>query len=178
LRELTFNGFLSQYVRVLSRDDTLKLYKLAAEAAEVNPRLREPLLLYALSVNKTAVLLRATKHPQLHEEYVRVLLRLASNTERAGLNPESCSHMLPERYRKVYRSYLSVRDRKEHDKHTKSLLYQRIKKIQVKKQVSNYRVYKDLQLNPGNVNAFLKHGDVSKVSLTTARRMLEYLELK
>lgn len=42
--------------------------------------------------------------------------------------------------------------------------------------VSNYRIYTDLKLNPGNLNAWLKHGDSSKVSLYTARKTLQYME--
>ena len=33
-----------------------------------------------------------------------------------------------------------------------------------------YRICKALNLNPGNVNAFLKYGDVSKAGLNTARK--------
>lgn len=34
----------------------------------------------------------------------------------------------------------------------------------------------DLRLNPGNLNAWLKHGNSDKVSLETARRTLRYVE--
>ena len=34
----------------------------------------------------------------------------------------------------------------------------------------------DLQLNPGNVNAWLKHGNSEKLSLNNARMMLRYVE--
>ena len=49
-------------------------------------------------------------------------------------------------------------------------------KLQKEKNISNYRIYKDLELNPGNINAYLKHGDPSKLSLATARKTLDYLE--
>ena len=48
MRELTFVGFLSRYVRELSMSGTNSISKLASEAATDNYRLREPLLLYAL----------------------------------------------------------------------------------------------------------------------------------
>ena len=35
--------------------------------------------------------------------------------------------------------------------------------------------YHDLNLNPGNLNAWLTHQDCSKVSLNTARKTLNYL---
>jgi hypothetical protein len=45
------------------------MYKLAAEAGSSNPRLREPLFLYALYTQKEKVLLQATKEPTLHMEF-------------------------------------------------------------------------------------------------------------
>ena len=52
----------------------------------------------------------------------------------------------------------------------------RIVQLQKEKGVSTYRLYTDLSLNPGNLNAFLKHGDCSKVSLSTARRAVQHLQ--
>ena len=60
MRELTFRGFLTQYVKQLSAQETNSLYKLAAEASSNNPRLREPLFLYAVYSQKQDVLLQAT----------------------------------------------------------------------------------------------------------------------
>ena len=57
MRELTFVGFLSRYVRELSMSGTNSISKLAREAATNNYRLREPLLLYALSTDNSALLL-------------------------------------------------------------------------------------------------------------------------
>ena len=43
-----------------------------------------------------------------------------------------------------------------------------------KKKLTNYRIYADLKLNPGNVNAWLKHNDSSKMSLDCARQIYKY----
>ena len=53
-----------------------------------------------------------------------------------------------------------------------------IKYLQQEKNVSTYRVYTDLGLNHGNVNAYLKYGDISNVSLEVAEKVLEYLAAK
>ena len=52
MRELTFEGFLRRYVRELSAQDTLDVSKLAQEAQQEKPRLREPLFLYAMETGK------------------------------------------------------------------------------------------------------------------------------
>lgn len=174
MRELTFRGFLTQYVKRLSVQETNSLYKLAAEASKSNARLREPLLLYAVYSEKQDVLLQATKDPAMYETYQVIVSRYDANAMTALL--ETSSPALPTEYHKVWRSYLSQKDRCQADNHTKELMRQKVKRLQKKYGVTNYRIYTDLELNPGNLNAWLKHGDGDKVSLETARRTLRYVE--
>ena len=47
MRQLSFKGFLSAYLRELSGQESLSISKLALMAKEEMPRLREPLFLYA-----------------------------------------------------------------------------------------------------------------------------------
>ena len=173
MRVLTFQGFLSRYVRSLSTSGSGNLYKLSKES-DVNPRLREPLFLYAVTSDKAELLLQATKHDQIKAEYVEML----TSFDRASLlqSLENGDPKLPDRYRKVFTSYVSVRDRIKAESNTKGLLLRKIRHLQTEKRVTNYRIYTDLELNHGNLNAYLKHGDCSKVSLDTARRVSAYLE--
>ena len=174
MRELTFRGFLTQYVRQLSEQETNSLYKLAAEAGSSNPRLREPLLLYAVYSQKQDVLLLATKDAVLHEQYSRLVLRYTMDDLTELL--EQTSPLLTSEYHKVWRSYQSRKNRGQADNHTKELMRKKVKRLQEKNGVTNYRIYTDLKLNPGNLNAWLKHGDSEKVSLETARMTLRYVE--
>jgi hypothetical protein len=83
---------------------------------------------------------------------------------------------LPEEYKKVWESYLAKKNRPKTDGQTKKRIRARVLALQREYGVSNYRVYTDLKLNHGNLNAWLKHGDENKVSLTTARQVLTYLQ--
>jgi len=174
VRELTFAGFLKQYVCSLSFAGTNSLYRLAAEAAFNNPRLREPLFLYALFTGKENVLLTAAKSPELKQEYIDMLGKYDKSKMEQAL--QSGNSSLPDEYAKIYRSYLSVKNKKQSDDHTKELLRNHIVRLQKEKNVSTYRIYTDLRLNHGNVNAYIKHGNSSKVSLETARNAVSYLE--
>ncbi len=174
MRELTFAGFLKSYVRKLSEAETNNISKLIEEAAESNPRLREPLFLYALATDKMAVLLRAAKDPTLYLEY-KSLADKYEKTELIELLQDPFSP-LREEYKKVWGSYLSKKNKVKTDNHSKELMRSRILKLQKVKCVSNYRIYTDLGLNPGNVNAWLKHGAPDKVSLPVARKAVKYLE--
>ena len=174
MRELTFRGFLTQYVKQLSAQETNSLYKLAAEASSNNPRLREPLFLSAVYSQKQDVVLQATKEPNLRSEYHRLVMLYTADTMTELF--EQASPALPAEYHKVWRSYQSRKNRGQADNHTKELMRQKVKRLQEKKGVSNYRIYTDLKLNPGNLNAWLKHGDGDKVSLETARMTVRYVE--
>lgn len=174
MRELTFKGFLAQYVKQLSKQDTNGLYKLAEEAGSDNPRLREPLFLYALYTQRVDVLLRASKAPLLHSEYRQMAEQYTVDTMTELLQQGSAQ--LPAEYHKVWRSYCSQKNKGLADNHTKELMRQKVKRLQERNGVTNYRIYTDLKLNPGNLNAWLKHGDSEKVSLETARTTLRYVE--
>ncbi len=173
MRALTFASFLRRTLGGLSKNGSTAPLQLAKELPE-NPRLLEPLGLYAacaLEPARRAHLLRVC--PALETEFAaRPFLQLPA---------EELPHRLAalaaeDPYYKMWRSYCSVRDRQKADDHTKALMNRRICQLQREKGITNYRLYTDLHLNAGNLNAYLKHNDCSKVSLATARRALQYLQ--
>ena len=171
MRKLTFEGFLKQYVAELSGVQTASVHKLADCMAE-NPRLKEPLFLYARAFDKVDLLLRYTANSAVAAEYEQLSNRYS--LAQMLLLLENQSHELPEGYLKVWRSYCSVRDAALADNDTKELIHRRVLELQQKKKLTNYRLYTDLKLNPGNVNAWLKHNDSSKMSLDCARQIYKY----
>ena len=171
MRKLTFEGFLKQYVTELAGVQTASVHKLAACLNE-NPRLKEPLFLYALTFDKVDLLLRYTANSAVAAEYEQLSNRYSLAQMRLLLEKQSPE--LPEGYLKVWRSYCSVRDAVLADNDTKELIHRRVLELQEKKKLTNYRLYTDLKLNPGNVNAWLKHNDSSKMSLDCARQIYKY----
>lgn len=171
MRKLTFEGFLKQYVAELSGVRTASIHKLA-DCLQENPRLKEPLYLYALVFDKINLLLRYTEDKGCLAEYE--WLSSIYSLEQAFALLQNQSAELPEGYLKVWRSYCSVRDAVLADNDTKELIHRRVVEIQRKKHLTNYRIYADLKLNPGNVNAWLKHNDSSKMSLDCARQIYKY----
>ena len=174
MRELTFVGFLRRYVRELSMSGTNSMSKLAREAATDNYRLREPMLLYALFTDNSALLIKSIDNEALIEQYNAILNKYSKVQMLQALKENDPS--LPAKYRKVWRSYLAQKNRKETDAQTKELIRQRILSMQKEKGVSNYRIYKTLGLNPGNINDWLKNGAGEKVSLSTARKAFVFLQ--
>ena len=171
MRKLTFEGFLKQYVAELSGVQTAGIHKLVACLNE-NPRLKEPLFLYALAFDKVDLLLRYTVTSAVVAEYEQLSNRYSLAQMLVLL--ENQSPELTEGYLKVWRSYCSVRDTSLADNDTKALIHHRVLELQRKKKLTNYRLYTDLKLNPGNVNAWLKHNDSSKMSLDCAHQIYKY----
>ena len=173
MRELTFLGYLSGYVRKLSRYDTNSISKLAEDACNNNYRLREPLALFALYSDKAELLVRATKDEVLSKEYAKFFATYNVNSvELAFLNH---SNDLSEEYHKVWNSYQCRKNRMKRDERVKLKAFDQVRAEKIAKGISNYRIYTDLHLNPGNLNAWLKSGDPSKVSVDTAVEVLRYL---
>lgn len=171
MRKLTFKGFLSQYVRKLSHSDTLDLKRLADEALTNNPRLRAPLVLYALAHGKQEKLASLLGSSGPAAEMPDMLGRL--DPER--LEAQLAEGLVPEAYRKVWTSFLVARDAPQRDGELKAAMRKKVLLLQKEKNCSNYRVYTDLKLNPGNINSWLKNGDSTKVSYHTAERVMNYV---
>ena len=174
MRELTFCGYLRKYVRAMSNADSCGLYPLAREAVSTNLRLREPLFLYALFSGKENVLMSATKDEDLRHEYSLLLEKYDRNQMEKALIDYDES--IPERYQRVYRSYLAARNRNLVENDVKAAMHSHILELKQAKCISAYRIYTDLGYNPSNLNAFIKHGDCSKLSLQKVRSVLHYLE--
>ena len=168
MRELTFKGFLKEYVRDLSHQNTNSIYKLVHETVEQNPRLYEPLFLYASFSNKKDEFFNAAKRTENFN-----FERLPDVKISEGFNQFDA---LPQEYAKVYNTFLYRKNKVKNDAHTKQLMHTRIKQLQKERGISNYKIYTQLSLNPGNFNAFMKHGDANKISLELLKSVIEYLE--
>ena len=174
MRQLTFAGFTARYVSSLSANGTIAIYPLVRETVAGNARLKAPLYLYALSNNRLQTLLKATKETALYPEYLLLAEKYTLDTLVKELSVES--ENLPDEYQKVWNSYISVSTMHKRDERVKGLMRKRVLELQKMHSVSTYRLCKDLSLNVSNVNAWLKTGIPSKVSLDNAKSMMAYLE--
>ena len=164
MRELSFKGYLQQQLCELSNYDSKSLYKFAS-LAESNARLKNSLCLY----------LNYYVSEKLKKQLCKKYLYLKEECDR--LNGVAVEDIDLSEYKTIYENYLNYKNRKQNEDKIKLLMQKRIVEVQEEKGITNYRIYKELNLNPGNVNAFLKNGDTGKVGLDTVRRMLAYVNL-
>lgn len=168
---LTFKGFLRQYCRELSGLDTDSLKKLCATAATDAPRLAEPLFLLAAEEGRLDYLMKAAKGTRLEAAYARHAQSLKQAGSVAALLE---SAETPERLRKVRRAFESRRDASKADRRIIELMRKATLDAMERRRLTAYRICKALDLNLGNVYAYLGKGDVSKVNRNTTCRIMEY----
>ncbi|MHB9004197.1 MAG: hypothetical protein ACYC6C_09045 [Coriobacteriia bacterium] len=173
MRQLTFKGYLESYVPYLAGEDTLSLARLARHLPG-EPRLVAPMLLWATVTgrgDRMATLLQS--EDQTRELELLMSLQSASLLE-AALTAED-PRLRPE-YAKAWRSFVVRRDAARRDAELKLEARQRALDLASKKGVSRYRMARDLDLNDGNLHAFLAQGKPHALSLKRAFELVEYLE--
>lgn len=173
MRRLTFEGFLQSYVQHLAGERTQSLGKLAERAA-AEPRLFEPLLLWAAVSGRASRLaqLLGGRCDRVSELEALVALDRLGALESALAEEDSAPSS---EYAKVWRSYVARRDALERDAALKREARMQALALEAKTGVSRYRMAKDLGLNPGNLHAFLAQANVSKLSLENAYALVRYL---
>lgn len=165
----TLKGFLGSYCRELSGLETSSLKKLCTAAVD-NPRVAEPLMLLAMASGKERYLLGLARGTWMEGGYREVLELCEGHSD---VESFLRSGSAPGRYESVIDAYDSQGDGLAADKRICALIRPRVLAGLAGRRVTRYRLAADLGLNPGNVYAYLA-GDDSKVSRSTAERMLAY----
>ncbi len=167
----TLKGFLEEYCRELSGLNTTSLRKLVA-TAEGNARLVEPLFALAAVQGKASYLARISESEWFHDDYEDLTRKLVKH---GSLEALLSSDDAPVRYAAVLEAFRAQGDALAANRRINGLMRPRIAEALIRRGITRYRMCRDLDLNPGNVYAYLA-GDDAKVSKETARRMLVYAE--
>jgi hypothetical protein len=174
LKKPSFLSFLKNYLRYLGDCRSLALPTLVQLGSTDYPRVVEPLYFYAIETDQLGRLLRLSEGMWFYDDYLSLSKRFESKEELLNaLDAHDAS--IPLRYRKIYLSYKSERDKTANDKAFAQLARIELLEQLAGKGISKYRVYTDLNLNPGNINRYLKHGDTKNISRQTVNKVLRYV---
>ena len=116
-------------------------------------------------------------HPDckgLYERFSAFVRQYDAETLEAAL--ESGAHGFTVGVNRLYRNYRILSRQIYQRQLTVSDLRDEILRIKQEKQITNYRIFKTLGMNPGNINKWLKYGTYGTVSEKTARRILAYVD--
>ena len=169
MRKLSLKSYLEKQMVTLSGLNSKSLYRFSAQS-EKNARLKDTVVLHIMLFVKEDLKRHLLKKYPYLSPGCEKLSGITQDNAESFLANDSLSQ-----YRTIYDNYLNTIGTHDNENRIKRMMYQRIVRLQREKGISNYAVYKALKLNPGNANAFLKNGDVSKLSLDTVRRILEFV---
>lgn len=151
MRAYTKAGFLKQYIQALSYSNTSSIRKLAGEF-DVNPRLVFPCAYYLLTAGRT---------PQ------NGILRTETSEILSGNREDEV--------RKIERTFRNKVGELDRIRNVKKLMCRKTKELMKEKQISAYRISKDLGLDASNLNKYLKDENTESLSYEKAENVLEYL---
>lgn len=162
MRKLSFTGFLKQYIKDVSGLDTLSIHKLVL-ASKKNYRMVDSLLLYCVFTDSKDL-----------------LNKYSNNKYFTLMNELNRDNFLDNRYQeydfqKIWEAYENSNKKVEYENEFKTKLREVVVRTMKEKRISNYRVYTDLKLNPGNVNDYLTNGNCRKVSLDVSKMIYRYV---
>ena len=138
----------------------------------MNLRLVEPLILYIRFANLNDTYIKFRCNDLLDKAMNQFVIDYPSIptllTEFEKKNVES-------NFQKVYVSYLYFKHRKENESQLKEKMIEKIMELITVKKISKYRLSKELKINPGNLNSYLKHQKIDALSTQKCNGLLNYL---
>lgn len=168
---LTFKGFLRNYCRELTRLNTDNLKKLLAAVSTTAPSAAEALFLFAAVQNKADYLVKTSLGSWVHEQYQKTL---HDSKDFNSISDYLTSDAAPERYKKVWNAFCAKKDAAKTDRRVIMLMREMTLTAMKAAGLTAYAICKKLNLNIGNVYAYLHSGDVTKVSRATARKIMQF----
>ncbi len=176
MRQIVFHRWAKRQLTEAGKG-TFSLGRLAAKAqAENDPRLQALLLLYAHGEGRMDRLLDYIWMDGLEDEY-RTASTAIGNRDIGKLALRGTPLLaLPAKYNNVMSEFSRAHKSASIKADAKRELWEATRDLQIKRGIRNCDIYRALDLNPGNTNAYLKHGIVEKMSLKNAQRIKEYVE--
>lgn len=168
---LSFKGFLRNYCRELTGLDTNNLKKLLAAVSTTTPSAAEALFLFAAAQNKTDYLIKTSSGSWMHEQYEKAL---HDSKKFNSVSDYLASDAAPERYKKVWNAFCAKKYAAKTDRRVIALMRDKTLTAMKATGLTTYTICKKLNLNIGNVYAYLHAGDVTKVSRATARKIMQF----
>lgn len=159
----------------LSGIDRFSVRKIAAMAQAENARLVEPLLLYCVSEGRVDELLGYAYRQDASESWIAAAKTLDGvDLERLALSGQS-SAAIPREYAKHLDSFAVDYHRQDSIAESKKLRLERCRDLRLRTGASVAEISRALGLDAGNVCAFLTSGDLGRVTLEDATRMMKLL---
>ena len=175
MRRPTLERWLRRELMALSGLEKFSLRKLAAMAQGPNARLVEPLFLYCLDTGRLRKLMTLAYREDVVQTW-QAAERALSGKDLTKLALEGgAEEVLPRSYSKHLDSFAAQYCKSETIAASKAMRLERCRLLQLKTGASVTEISRSLGLDPGNVSAFLKNGELGRVTLDDATAMMKML---
>lgn len=141
-----------------------------SKLAENNFRLKDALCLYLMMFTDKNLKNKLLKKYDYLNDGCEKLSGITDNNVEKYVSEKELSE-----YKTIYDNYLYRLNKHNNETKIKNLMYKKICEVKQQKCITNYRIYKELNLNAGNVNSFLKYGNTDKLSVETVRKVLAFI---
>ena len=166
MRQQTLPNYLRKYIIELTGVERFQLNKLAP-AAEKSARLRAPFLLYLVS---------AKEPDQIRGLLGEIALAEYESTLANIKDPIAEARSLPLVYQRILAGYTRLSEAHKAENESKRLIAKRIAQRREGLGLSDYRICRELQINPGNFNSFFYHGNDNALSLDKVKLIYRFVE--
>ncbi len=166
MRPITFANYVRKMIIEMTAIERFQLSKLAA-AAENREKLRVPFLLYLHSV-KSPDEIRSLLGEKALAEYEAVFSGIT--------DPVAQTRSLPLPYQRIITGYTRIAEAHKAENESKRLIAARIAQRRRGLELSDYRICRELGINPGNFNSFFYHGNDNALSLDKVKLIYRFVE--
>lgn len=170
---LTFKGFLRTYCHELTGLDTDNLKKLCSAVTSTAPAAAEAVMVFAAVQGKEQYLAKISCGTPVCAQYRAMAIKLHKCKD---IKQYLAGKNAPIRYQKVLDAYHGQKFSIDADRRIIALMRDKTLSALSASKTTVYAVCKALDLNKGNIYAYLHKGDTSKVSKKTACRIMTYVQ--
>lgn len=173
MKTKSFHSFLRDYAKDMSPKHSLSLAKNERHVKN-NARLLNVFSFYVWFDEDARTTLRNNpdKYPHLYQKHLEYQ---ATYKDTSLNNVARVVESLDEfdELKQLYMSYVHLHLNK--DEILKRVYHKNITLLKQQKNLSNYRIYTDLKMNPGNANDFLTNANLKKLSMDKIKSIHSYV---
>jgi hypothetical protein len=175
MRKPSLSRWLKREILILSGLERFNLRKLAAMAQGSHARLAEPLFLYCLEAGQVERLYELAYLPDVLNSWNAAEEALCGKDLTQLALSGTASEVVPREYSKHLESFAVCYRKPETVADSKRMRLERCRDLRLRTGASITDISHALGLDAGNVSAFLKNGDLGRITLTDATAMMKYL---
>lgn len=169
---LKFKSYINSYVLALSERNTVSIRKNEAQLLN-NEYFKKIYFIYLLLFDKKDSLMRLCKCDELKEYYEGLFTRYPDKED--FMRKLKANHPYTEEFNQLFISYRRYSNQRHTNLEQKLNIIENVNELRKTVKLSDYNIYKNLNINPGNFHAVFHLGIYRKMSLERCLAVYDYV---